>query len=343
MNKIFNFLKRLKQFDLAAIKLSVFYILIVMIISISFSVSIYKISSLEIYDGIGRQYTMIRDLPVEKLPKHMINLEILRQQQVEESNDKLKTNLIYFNALILLISSLTSYFLARKTLRPIEESMELQNRFTADASHELRTPLTAMKTEIEVSLRDKNLNITDVKELLKSNLEEITKLENLSNALLKLAKNESHKEDFTIVDLEDIIISSYEKVQKLAENKSITFETDLESISIPGDKESLTELFIILLDNAIKYSPEKSTIKIQTKTEGNHTKITIKDQGSGIKASDLPYIFNRFYRADNSRNKGKIDGFGLGLSIAKQIVELHNGTILVSSKPGKGSEFIVIL
>jgi signal transduction histidine kinase len=246
--------------------------------------------------------------------------------------------------MILILSSVASYFFARWTLRPIEDVMESQSRFTADASHELKTPLTAMKSEIEVSLRDKKLGSSQAKELLLSNLEEIGKLETLSSALLELAKFEGKgKENFKEVSLPDIITSAYEKLERIAQAKDIEFKNDLKELKVSGDKQQLIELFVILLDNAIKYSPDGSEIKIVIKKEMRHLEISIQDQGVGIKKEDLPHIFDRFYRADSSRTKGKTSGYGLGLAIARQIVKLHDGSISAESLVGKGSTFRVKL
>lgn len=330
-------------FHSAILKLTIFYVLIAMAISVAFSIGLYNISSSEINRGLGRQTRVLRDIPADSLQGNMLpNFEDIRLQQIAESNDHLKNNLIYFNLLILLLSSALSYFLARKTLYPIEKAMESQHRFTADASHELRTPLTAMRTEIEVNLLDKKLGLTDAKRLLQSNLEEIEKLESLSNALLKLARyQDESKIALDKVSLEEAIVEAYEKVESLASKKSIGFKNNLKNISIEGEKQSLVELFVILLDNAVKYSPEKSKIFINMKQDKNFTVISIKDQGIGIRATELPHIFDRFYRCDTSRCKEQANGYGLGLSIAKRIVDLHGGTIFANSKAGKGSEFTV--
>ena len=323
-------------FRSAYLKLTLFYVLIVMAISISFSLAIYQISSREIGRGLGPESRILRDL----IPN---NIEDLRSQQINESNSHLKVNLLYYNLIILILSSIGSYFLAKRTLKPIEEAMDTQNRFTADASHELRTPLAAMRAEIEVSLRDKKINFNDSKRLLKSNLEEVEKLENLSNALLKLSHlQEDIKRDFANVSLKETMLEAFEKVEKLADKKNIEFKVKLSDVLVKADKHSLIELFVILLDNAIKYSPGDSKININLEKEASHVVVTIKDEGIGIKAMDLPHIFDRFFRADSSRSKEKVDGYGLGLSIAKQIVELHGGRISVESTPGKGSEFRVI-
>lgn len=335
-------------FDSAYLKLTAVYVLIVMIISIGFSITLYQISSGEINRGLVRQNGVLRNFPVQRGDQSLSDLDQILQNQLEESGSHLRTNLIYFNLLIFVLSSVASFFLAKRSMQPIEKAMDAQNRFTADASHELRTPLTAMRSEIEVSLRDKKMGLPDAKKLLQSNLEEIEKLESLSTALLKLARTQDeNNQSFSEVSLEDVVTESYERVSALADKKQIDFETKLKDLKIQGDKQGLVDLFVILLDNAIKYSPIKTKIIITMEKERQNNiypswaVVRIKDRGVGIKASEIPYIFNRFYRADTSRSKEKIDGYGLGLSIAKQIVELHSGKIIVTSRPGKGTEFAV--
>jgi signal transduction histidine kinase len=332
-------------FKTAYLKLTLYYVAIVMLISAIFSIALYQMSSSELNRGLNRQNRFLRELPPNILvPIPTDQMEQIRFQQLEESSWHLKRNLIYFNLLILILSSIGSYFFAKRTLRPIEKMMEAQNRFTADASHELRTPLAALRAEIEVALRDKNINLASSKKLLTSNLEEIEKLEALSGALLKLAKyQEQEKLASQELLLDEVVVSAFEKVENLANKKSIEFKNNLQKIKIQGDRESLKELFVILLDNAIKYSPQKSKICIDIEKEKKQAVARIKDQGIGIKSSDLPFIFNRFYRADISRSKEKVDGYGLGLSIAKQIVDLHKGEISASSHPGKGSIFTIKL
>ncbi|MEI6144520.1 MAG: HAMP domain-containing sensor histidine kinase [Candidatus Berkelbacteria bacterium] len=330
------------KFTTAITKLTAFYVLIVMLISVGFSVAIFQISSSEIDRGLGRQNMMLQNLPSRNDGRLLDDFANLRTQQLNDSNNRLQTDLVYFNLLILVLSFLASYFFARWTLRPLEEAIEEQNRFTADASHEFKTPLAAMRSEIEVTLRDKNFNNSDAKKLLNSNLEEIEKLETLSGALLKLAKlDETQKIDFATLNLDEIIVEAYEKVESLAKKKNIDIDAKLVNAKILGDKPSLVELFVILFDNAIKYSPTDSKIKVKLSSDGKHSEVSIKDHGVGIKSSDLPHIFDRFYRADQSRNKEKAEGYGLGLSIAKRIVDLHSAKISATSTPGKGTEFIV--
>lgn len=332
-------------FKSAYLRLTVYYVLIIMTISLTFSLIIYRASSKEIKRGLDRQWQTITDIPVNDFFQDpAFNFQQIGKKQLKESLSRLTAELIYLNLAILVLSSFGSYFFAKKTLEPIEDMVDAQNRFTADASHELKTPLAAMRSEIEVSLRDRDFNLASAIHLLTSNLEEISKLESLSNALLKLARYQNEvKTTFSQVDLQEVIVAAYEKIQSLADVKEIEFETDLKSTLIVGDEQSLAELFLIILDNAVKYSPPKSNVSISCYIEAKRAIVKIKDKGYGIKASDLPFIFNRFYRADTSRSKDKVAGYGLGLSIAKRIVELHQGTISVASQPAKGTEFTISL
>ncbi len=334
------------KFKNAYLKLTGFYVLIVMLVSIGFSLSLYKISSNEIDRGLGKQNKLFQDIPsLNGTLNDTIfdQMDSLRQKQIEESKASLRLKLYYFNLLILVLATISSYFLAQYTMKPIEEAYDAQNRFTADASHELRTPLTAMRSEIEVNLRDPKLNEKEARELLKSNLEEIAKLESLSGALLKLARgDDSIKKSFSKVSLAEVAEAAVKNCEKIANNKNISLVTELnqEAFTI-GDKPSLTELVVIFIENAIKYSPNESKIIVDAKVGKDTSSISIKDHGVGIKASDLPHIFERFYRADQSRNKEQVDGYGLGLAIANNIMDMHRGTIAVKSTPGKGSEFIL--
>lgn len=331
-------------FKSAYIRLSLFYVLIVMVISISFSAVLYGISYQELGRGLNRQAQSICNAGPDDGPhcSPLIELEKIRHTQLDESKVHLLLNLIYFNLMILLASGVLSYLMAKYTLRPIEEMVEAQQRFTADASHELKTPLTAMRTEVEVALRDKKMTLVDAKALFASNLEEINKLETLSSALLRLSKyKEETKFEFLELELTDVIIEAYEKVEGLAKAKSINFKNTLESAKIRGDRPSLVELFVILLDNAVKYSPNNSTISISIKKQDKRVVARVADHGSGIDEKDTPFIFDRFYRSDASRTKNETHGYGLGLAIAKSIVDLHDAKISVSSELKKGSTFEV--
>jgi len=233
------------------------------------------------------------------------------------------------NMWILVLSSGAGYFLAGMTLKPIEEAMEEQKRFISDASHELRTPLTAIKTETEVTLRDKKLDLKSAKKQLISNLEEVEKLKKLTDYLLRINKNiADNKEEF---DLKEVI-------QKITLRMKIRIELKGQA-KIVANKMAIEELLTILLDNSVKYGGKNGKISVTIKPH----LIEVRDDGIGIRKSDIPHIFDRFYRADTSRTKNKIEGYGLGLAIAKNIVDSHKGKIEVESEVGKGSVFRVMI
>jgi len=259
-------------FRSASFRLTAFYVLIVMIISIGFSYTVYSLSKQEISSCMARPALYIRQLSPENRGHFAVeDLERIRSEQLTISNGRLVSNLIRLNLLILILSTVAGYFFARRTLKPIEEMVEAQSRFTADASHELKTPLTAMKSEIEVALRDKKLGSPQAKELLQSNLEEIEKLEALSRALLELASYEKKSvNNFKRLVLTEVITSAYEKVEKTSKKKDIEFETNFKDLQVIGDPQSLSGLFVILLDNAVKYSNKGSKIFISTKKEMRH-------------------------------------------------------------------------
>jgi signal transduction histidine kinase len=211
-----------------------------------------------------------------------------------------------------------------------------------NASHELRTPLTSLKTEIEVALRDKKITISDAKRLLKSNLEDVNHMQRLSNYLLELNKYENTdlKLETTNVDLSQAITEATEKVRPLAIGRRIKINTSLPKVEVKGNESALVELATILIDNAIKYSGKSKRIAVRTKKGGI---FEVEDFGVGISEAEIPHIFDRFYRVEASRSKEKVDGYGLGLSIAKSIVDKMNGKIKVASEAGKGSTFSVQL
>jgi signal transduction histidine kinase len=145
------------------------------------------------------------------------------------------------------------------------------------------------------------------------------------------------------IDMAGLAKEAYRKILPLAAAKKIELKTKLAKQTVLGDKESLEEMLLIFLDNAVKYTPKGGKVGLATKTQGKHLVTTITDNGIGITKADLPHIFDRFYRADQSRSKQKADGFGLGLSLAKKIIELHHGSVKVASTVRKGTTFTIKL
>ncbi len=343
------------MFHSTRLKLTAWYLLIIMAISISFSAFIYFGATRE-YDRLLRieQYRIEHPTPPGRIiqrpfgeidPFSVSPPSKADNELIEWARLRVLEALFGINVIILFLSALSGYFLAGRTLRPIKNMLDEQNRFITDASHELNTPLTSLKTSIEVNLRDKSFNAEKAKEVLQSNLEDVNNLQFLSAELIKLTQYQDKNSNTQLEKfyLLDVVQEAVRKVESLAKKKSISISLNISKIQVIGDRRSLTELFIILLDNAIKYSSNKKAVLVSAKKTDSKIQITIKDSGMGIEKKDLPYIFDRFYRADKSRTKQKTGGYGLGLSIAKRIVTLHNGNITVESEIGKGSVFTVTL
>jgi len=327
-------------FHSAALKLTVWYLAIIMAISLIFSGLLYRVSSQELEHNVNRQLGYFNNFLG---PNDFDIYNNLRQHQLDEDISHLKANLLVFNVVVLAAGGAASYWLARRTLRPIETALESQSRFAADASHELRTPLTAIQTENEVALRNTKLTKDEAVSLVKSNLEEVAKLKALSEGLLRLANGAGRDIEHQPVSVKEVLNAAIERNEKLAHDKKIKITMKAADAKASGDYEALVELFSILIDNAVKYSGRSTAIKITSKIHNKQLEVRMADQGQGIEAKELPHIFERFYRADRSRTRTDAGGYGLGLAIAKQIVQLHNGYITVQSSPGKGSVFTVSL
>jgi signal transduction histidine kinase len=267
-----------------------------------------------------------------------------RLDAYSEAKERLLARLVMTNIVILVGGGLLSYYLAARTLRPIEEAHEAQSRFTADASHELRTPITAMRSENEVALMDPKLTLEQAKQQLKSNIEELEKLTALSEGLLSLAQRGNTELPGHKILVKNVVNNAVNQVTPLAEKKNISIKTDvLKSATIWADEVSITEALITLLDNAVKYSDPSMVVHVTVTRVAKNVEIAVSDTGIGIPGSDLPYIFDRFYRADLSRTKQGTNGYGLGLAIAKNIVDANKGSLTVTSQVGQGSTFTLSL
>lgn len=324
-------------FNSATIRLTSWYLLILTILSLLFSGIVYSIAANELHRPVeqrnqgqfGYSYSVLDDL------------EDLRQQREKEGKTRLVTSLFVFNAAVIATGGLASYYLAKRTLQPIEEALEAQTRFSSDAAHELRTPLAVMQSEIEIGLRGKNGNHETQREILESTLDEVGRLRSLTDRLLVLSNLKTV--EVTVTSLDDVATEAINRVIPLAQAKKISIDATVGKQKAIANADVLTDVIVILLDNAIKYSPAKSTITVSAKEQGKYIAFQVADTGHGIDPVDLPHIFDRFYRADTSRSKSNVEGHGLGLSIAKRSVEAMNGSISVVSEVDKGTTFTIRL
>ena len=226
----------------------------------------------------------------------------------------------------------------------LQNAFENQQQFMADAAHELKTPLSILRSHWEGELNNPEIPL-ELKEKFVSDVETITRLNHLINNLLLLSQTESPKSqfDFKPIRIDEILREAVSDIKILAEIKSqkIIIKNFLPGI-VFGDRLRLFQLFFNLLENAVKYNQEEGNIILNVKLNSDFVIVEIGDNGPGIPASDIPFIFNRFYRVQKDRAR-KTGGTGLGLSICKLITELHKGEIEVNSKPGEITIFKVKL
>lgn len=336
------------MFKSAKIKLTSWYLLVIMLITISFSALVYT-NFIRVTTRALREHSLRVELKINEFPKPQRPLgafqEPLTIETIHEVKVKVITTLILINAFILVVAGFLGYWLAGKTLKPIEQMTEKQKKFIADAAHEFKTPLTAMKTYLEVNLRNKNLTLEKAKGIMEESINDMDALTLLSNSLLDQIKNQKENTTlkFELLNLKDIVQKSISKLEQNAINKNIEIKLEGKDINIKADSQSLMQLITILLDNAIKFNKNNGHINVGIKTTKKHAIIKIEDTGIGISPKDLPKIFDRFYKADDSRTKINHNGFGLGLAIAKEIITNHRGDITVKSTLNKGTIFTIKL
>jgi len=337
------------MFKIARLKLTGWYLLMIVFVSLTFSSVIYQGMTVELDRFANLQRTRVerrlQDEFVDNWRQPPTNVFIDNPELVLEFKSRLLTFLVEVNGVILGLAGVLGYFLAGKTLKPIEDMVEEQNRFITDSSHELRTPLTSLKTALEVGTRDKKMKLNEAKILIKESIAEVERLQSLSEGLLRLAQYHKGEKraSFARVSLSYLVSRAIKRVGLIANKKEIEVVNRTMEMEFEVNEEAIEDLLVILLDNAIKYSDKKKKVILISEVVGRKLYLKIRDEGIGISENDLPHVFDRFYRADKSRVKTNGDGYGLGLAIAKRIVETHGGEIKVKSELDKGSEFIVCL
>jgi signal transduction histidine kinase len=314
-----------------------------MTLSIFFSLAFYNASVSELNRQIPPPAMYDRAFDGHG-PSHREEIDRFLHDRINEGENTLLFNLFMLNMVALFGGSIISYYLARYTLYPIESAMDAQSRFISDASHELKTPLTVIQAGNEVALRKSNLTLDEAKDTINSNVEEIVKLRHLTDCLLTLASQEHRQLILTPVSVQDAVGEALNRVVQLAVPRDIGVVDNVPSdIKVMAEEQGLIEVLVILFDNAIKYSDDGKNIYIDAQVKGKHGVIKVRDEGPGIRASDQKYIFERFYRANFARTKNGSSSYGLGLSIAKKILEQNKGSISVESVLGEGSAFSIKL
>ena len=305
-------------------RLALSYLAVIMTLSLVFSVIIYAVTSTQLN----------RELPPDDHIKQSADIEYQFHHRLErrdnETREMMVISLIALNGVMLAFGYWLSLVLARRTLAPIERSIEQQAQFVSNASHELRTPLAALLLSNEIAMRKRVLTDEKARQVLSQNVEEIKKLTNLSNSLLDLAKSEKE------------VIRQYSQVAKAKQVKIFHDIPDGQKVTLQVN--AARQILSILVDNAIKYAPQKvGEVKIWVRLNKNSVEFIVKDNGPGISSNDQKHIFERFYRADAARTRTDASGYGLGLAIAKTLADRCVYTIRIKSKPSAGAEFILVI
>ena len=266
-------------------------------------------------------------------------------QQVEIFR-KLFLILIVLSSIFFIVSIFLGYVMSSKAMGPIFSSFRRQQQFVADASHELRTPISVIQSSLEVIEAEERETMQPFsRQVLDDLKDEVRRLSSLLQDLLTLARADQDQMQlqFDVFSIKDEIEKMIRKLQPLADEKqqSLTLEI-VPDVMIRADRGRLQQLLMILLDNAIQYTPVKGSIVMSVQFHGHSMALSIADTGVGIPQERQQDIFERFYRNDSARSGGR-GNVGLGLSIAKWIVEAHGGTIQVKSEPDHGSTFTVTL
>ena len=261
--------------------------------------------------------------------------------QLEEATERYVKLIVIMMSFFWLLSVAASMYLAKWSRRPIQESLEKQKAFVENASHELRTPLAVIQNRLEVLFRKPESTILDNSENIASSLDEVRNMRLLTTNLLNLARRDDGIKP-EIETLEpaffDTVFTNYAMIAEENE-KGFTAQNQV-GRPIQTDKTLLKQLMTILFDNAIKYTEDDGHVTFTVRTNDRHLYICVADNGPGISDSDKKKIFDRFYRVDKARTRQK-GGFGLGLSLAQQIVLALKGTIVVKDNQPKGTIFEV--
>jgi signal transduction histidine kinase len=323
----------MKPFSTARIKLTLWYMLISYVLLGLFTVAVISAEKQAFAQVIDLVHSHVRG----------VVFNIYLQQQIEDFEQHFSQWLLLFDAAILIVATLASYFLSGRTLKPIEEVMKEREQFTADISHELRTPLASMAMEIEAYQRGRQTK-AEATVVMDSLQQEIRRMTDLVSGLMRLVRLEQAENEeplvMTMVDLSQIVSASMESFKNRLVERQLMLAVELPPrLMVIGNPDELRQVVLILLDNAIKYTPAGGRLEVATARWHDWARLTVFNDGPGIEADDLPLVFNRFYRGRNAGDEGS----GLGLAIARQLIEQHKGTVAVASTKDHGVTFRVLL
>jgi len=291
---------------------------------------IFVVSVIVAYLVVGKSFRPVEQL-INEVEAITDGRSLHRRLPADSSNDELSRLGLTVNAM-----------LAR-----LETSFAALRRFTADASHELKTPLTVLRADVERAMHP-GTNRSERMVALEEALQETARMADLVDSLLTLARADEGRFDLhrTPVEIDPLVREIYETAVILGEEAGLTLSLPtLDNAVVMGDRTRLRQLLLNLVTNAIKYTPRGGRVEVSvTRRPNDEIAIAVRDTGIGIAASDLPHVFDRFWRADRARSRAsERAGSGLGLAISQWIAQAHGGTLTVQSRLGRGSVFTAVL
>ncbi len=317
---------RLSTFRQARFRLTALYVLLSFFLLVVFSIGATNAEQ--------RALIKIQQMTTVQNPRPFRTRILGERLQIFDR--QFKERLMIYDGVLVLVAMVGSFWLSGVTLRPIREMIGQQEDFAAEASHELRTPLTTINMEIEAFRRTQKTS-RPLGTMLTSLQEEVTRMKRIVDGLLILVRYDEspQKGAWKNLRLEEIVEEAGSQIKALAAEKKIKLAVvDLMAGVIQGDREQIKQVLLILLDNAVKYTPIGGQIELSMYRSKNRIGVLVQDTGMGIDKQDLPHIFRRFYRSSTAQ---KSHGTGLGLAIAQRLVTAHRGKIEVSSQIHKGT------
>ncbi|HEX8931564.1 MAG TPA: HAMP domain-containing sensor histidine kinase [Patescibacteria group bacterium] len=330
-----HFFTTLAPFTKTRLILSLWYSLILLLILIAFSIVL-----IVTYNSDVARIVLQQDFG-SHFPRTLSQTELrLIAAQVRELRHTAFLDIIVIDIITLFIGAVLSYFLAGKTLSPIQKNMISQKYFVADASHELKSPITTIQTMCEVALRSKTRTKEEYKKVLEQVFDESQRLGRLVTDLLSLSVLDTGSSDtFKFLKLSTLVGKKLSAMEAQFKKANIMLERSISpNVILYADADKVEQLLIILLDNAIKFTPKGGKVMVNLNNKAQ-TQLIVEDTGIGIASEDRENIFKRFYQVEKSHS---VTGAGLGLAIAQSIMQLHHGRITVTSTLGKGSRFTCI-
>jgi len=278
-------------------------------------------------------------LHARRLRGHAFAVQVARDLEPEEDAlHGLLRNMLLGAIVCVAVAAVGGWFLAGKSLEPVAAAFARQQTFVADASHELRTPLAVIRANAEF-LQQEQPGSEEAAEILA----ETDRLTSLVEAMLALARGQGGASAESRLDLGELVTASAQALRPLAGERKVALDVSVaDGMEVRGNADQLHQLVLILVDNALRYTPEGGKVTVDARRIDGSAVVAVSDTGIGIDPDALEHVFERFYRADEARTRA-FGGSGLGLSIAEQLVTEHGGRIAAESTPGRGSTFTVSL